>query len=156
MKFRSPPMPRAEMDMTPMMDVTFQLITFFMMVSNFDQIQADERVRLPMDALARPPEVKLEHELVVNVGFKRDKQGRKLDPEPFVFLPGEELRIPDYRARLQQEARLYSVKDVKLSDVTVVVRADADVPTGQVQQFIRMSQDLKFEKFALKAQQPTD
>lgn len=156
MKFRSPPMPSAEMDMTPMMDVTFQLITFFMMVSNFDQTQADERVRLPTDALAKPPEVKVEHQLVVNIGYKRAKDGTRLDPQPFVFLPGEELRVSAYRQRLMQEARIYEAKEVKLADVTVVVRADADVPTGQVQEFIKMSQDAKFEKFALRAQQPIE
>lgn len=156
MKFRSPPMPSAEMDMTPMMDVTFQLITFFMMVSNFDQTQVDERVRLPTDALAKPPEVRVEHQLVVNIGYKRAKDGSRLDPQPFVFVPGEELRIPEYRARLQQEARIYQAKEVSLSDVTVVVRADSDVPTGQVQEFIKMSQDSKFEKFTLRAQQPVE
>ena len=153
MRFRSPPMPSAEMDMTPMMDVTFQLITFFMMVTNFEQTQADERVRLAADALAKPPEVKVEHELVVNVGYKRGKDGHKTDLQPFVFLPGEELRIPEYRRRLQQEVRIYQVKGTDPKDVTVTIRADGDVPTGQVQGFIQMSQELKFEKFALKAKQ---
>jgi biopolymer transport protein ExbD len=156
MKFKSSPLPSAEMDMTPMMDLTFQLITFFMMVSNFDQIQVDERVRLPTDALAKPPEVKLAHELVVNIGFKRDKTGAKLDPQPFIFIPGEELRIDDFRRHLQQEARLYQAKEIPLGDVTIVVRADADVAAGQVQEFIKMAQDAKFQKFALRAQQPTD
>lgn len=156
MKFRSPPMPSAEMDMTPMMDVTFQLITFFMMVSNFDQTQVDERVRLPTDALAKPPEVRVEHQLVVNIGYKRAKDGTLLDPQPLIFLPGEELRIPEYRPRLQQEARIYQAKAINLSDVTIVVRADSDVPTGQVQEFIKMSQDSKFEKFTLRAQQPSE
>jgi biopolymer transport protein ExbD len=156
MRFRSPPMPSAEMDMTPMMDVTFQLITFFMMVTNFEQAQADERVRLAADALAKPPEVKVEHELVVNVGFKRSKDGRKTDQQPFVFLPGEELRIPEYRRRLQQEVRIYQAKGTDPKDVTVTIRADGDVPTGQVQGFIKMAQELKFEKFALKAKQSKD
>ncbi len=156
MKFKSPPMPSAEMDMTPMMDLTFQLISFFMMVTNFDQTQVDERVRLPTDALAKPPEAKVEHELVINIGYRRAKDGSRIDPLPFVFLPGEELRVPEYKQRLLQEARIYQAKSVKLSDVTVVVRADADVPTGQVQEFIKMSQDAKFEKFALRAQQPIE
>ncbi len=156
MKFKSPPMPSAEMDMTPMMDLTFQLISFFMMVTNFDQNQIDERVHLPTDALAKPPEVKVEHQLVVNIGYKRAKDGSRLDPLPLVFLPGEEMRISEYRQRLLQEARIYQAKAVKLDDVTVVVRADADVPTGQVQEFIKMSQDAKFQKFALRAQPPTD
>ena len=153
MKFRSVAAASADIDMTPMIDVTFQLIAFFMMVTNFEQTQADERVKLPSDALAKPPEVKVEHELVVNVGYRRDKNGRKQDPQPFVFLPGEELRVPDYRKRLQQEARIYQAKGTNPKDVTVTVRADGDVPTGQVQEFIKMAQDLKFEKFALKAKQ---
>ena len=156
MKFRSPPMPSAEMDMTPMMDLTFQLISFFMMVTNFDQTQVDERVRLPTDSLAKPPEVRVEHQLVVNIGYKRAKDGTRLDPLPFVFLQGEELRINEYRPRLQQEARIYQAKAVNLNDVTIVVRADSDVPTGQVQEFIKMSQDAKFEKFTLRAQQPIE
>ena len=149
-------MPSAEMDMTPMMDVTFQLITFFMMVTNFEQTQADERVRLAADALAKPPEVKVEHELVVNVGYKRSKDGGKTDRQPFVFLPGEELRIPEYRRRLQQEVRIYQARGTDSKDVTVTIRADGDVPTGQVQEFIKMAQELKFEKFALKAKQSKD
>jgi len=156
MKIKSHPMASAEMDMTPMMDVTFQLIAFFMMVTNFEQTQADERVRLAADALAKPPEVKLAHELVINIGYRRNKEGNKVDDQPFVFVPGEELRIPEFRNRLKQEAQLYQVKAVKLEDVTVVIRADADVPAGQVQEFIQMSQEAKFEKFALKAKQTAD
>ena len=156
MKINSHFMPSAEMDMTPMMDVTFQLIAFFMMVTSFDQTQLDERVRLPADALARPPEVKLTHELVVNIGYKRDKQGRPLDPQPFVFAPGEDLRIADYRQRLLREAKLYQARQVNPADVTIVIRADADVPTGQVQEFIRLSQAAQFSKFALKAKQEPD
>ena len=36
-------------DMTPMIDIVFQLIAFFMIVTNFEQTQADERVKLPED-----------------------------------------------------------------------------------------------------------
>ena len=139
-----------------MIDVTFQLISFFMMVTNFEQTQADERIKLPADAMAKPPEAKLEHELLLNIGFKRSKTGELLDPLPYVFLIGEELPIASFRQRLLQEARIYQVKDVSLKDVTVVIRADADVPTGQVQEFIKMSQDAKFEKFTFKAKQKGD
>ena len=31
----------AEVDMTPMIDIVFQLIAFFMVISNFEQTQAD-------------------------------------------------------------------------------------------------------------------
>ena len=37
----------AEPDMTPMIDVTFQLIAFFMFVLNFSEVDQDQRVNLP-------------------------------------------------------------------------------------------------------------
>jgi len=81
----------AETDMTPMIDMTFQLIAFFMIVTNFEQTQADERVRLPADELAVPPDQPRENALVVNVGFLRDENSRKLDPEPYIFPGGQEM-----------------------------------------------------------------
>ena len=40
------------MDMTPMIDVTFQLIAFFMFVLNFSEVDQDQRVNLPSSELA--------------------------------------------------------------------------------------------------------
>ena len=38
----------AEPDLTPLLDVVFQLITFFMLVINFSNDNYDQRVRLPV------------------------------------------------------------------------------------------------------------
>lgn len=45
-----------EIDMTPMIDMTFQLITFFMFVMNFSEAEQDDRIQLPMSQLAKPVE----------------------------------------------------------------------------------------------------
>ena len=37
-----------EIDMTPMIDMTFQLITFFMVVKNFSEAEQDDRIQLPL------------------------------------------------------------------------------------------------------------
>lgn len=55
MKFKPANVSVPEIDMTPMIDIVFQLITFFMVITNFDQNEADERVTLPRDQLAKPP-----------------------------------------------------------------------------------------------------
>ncbi|MEQ9067344.1 MAG: biopolymer transporter ExbD, partial [Gimesia chilikensis] len=68
MKIKSKKPAVADVDMTPMIDIVFQLIAFFMVITNFEQIQADERVKLPSDSLAKPPEVKAADELVLNIG----------------------------------------------------------------------------------------
>ena len=59
--------PDLTIDMTPMIDCTFQLITFFMLVINFESSEADERIKLPESALARPAASKFEDEIVLQI-----------------------------------------------------------------------------------------
>ncbi|HMF38948.1 MAG TPA: biopolymer transporter ExbD, partial [Isosphaeraceae bacterium] len=47
---------RAEPNLTPLLDVVFQLITFFMLVINFTAENYDQRVHLPVAGSARPVE----------------------------------------------------------------------------------------------------
>ncbi len=77
-----------EADMTPMIDVVFQLIAFFMVIMNFEATQADERVKLPTSDLAKSTKIKPDQELIPNVGFERDKTGKIVHPEPVVFYAG--------------------------------------------------------------------
>jgi len=143
----------SEVDMTPMIDIVFQLIAFFMVITNFEQTQADERVKLPKDQLAKPPEVKRETELVINIGYLRNLQGEKTDPQPYVFYGGDTIRIANFGDKMKQEYRI-APGDPK--EMTIVIRADAETPTGLVQEIIKQSQEAGFEKFALKATQKTD
>ena len=145
--------PAAEVDMTPMIDIVFQLIAFFMVITNFEQTQADERVKLPRDALAKPPEVKLEHTLVLNVGFFRNMDGEKTDPQPwlFNFVDGEPVLPLSAGPQLKKEATLFKNKQIDVKDVTVKVRADSEVQTGIVQELIKLCQDAGYEKFAMSA-----
>ena len=156
MKFKGAKPELVDVDMTPMIDVTFQLIAFFMVITNFEQTQADERVKLPRDKLAKPPEVKLESELVINIGFVRDAAGKKLDPNPYVLWAGENIRVLEMGPKFQQERRIYKSKKQDTKNVTVVMRADSEVPTGLVQELIRLAQEAQFVKFALKATQAVE
>ena len=147
-----------DVDMTPMIDIVFQLIAFFMVINNFEQTQADERVKLPRDVLAKPPEVKIEHEITLNIGYLRDLTGERTSPDPMLFNFGGEDMMPPLSATkaLQQEARLYTNREVLPKDVTIKVRADAEVPTGIVQELIKLAQDAGFEKFAMSAMSSAD
>ena len=144
-----------EPDMTPMIDIVFQLIAFFMMLTNFEQTQADERVKLPSDQLARPPITSREKVLVVNVGFKRDNQGEKIDSTPYVFEGDVETAVLQYGPRLKEEKRvaeaLYGPGGHK--DMVIEIRADSETPTGLVQELIKLCQEAGFEKFSLRAKQ---
>jgi biopolymer transport protein ExbD len=152
MKIKSSKPELPEPDMTPMIDCVFQLITFFMVVINFENTQADERVKLPDSELAKPPKVKLEEELVLNVGFIRNSDGSRRVQEPLVFYPGKDTPIKDMGPILKKEKDIYRLRHPKGPiKATVVIRADGEVPTGQIQELIKLCQAQEFEKFVLKA-----
>ncbi len=142
-----------ELDMTPMIDIVFQLITFFMFTISFEEIQADERVKLPLDVLAKPPEIKQKHTIVMNIGFLRNVKGERLDPEPllFNFGAGQKIRPLEAKPFMEQESRLYRLRKVELEDVTIKLRADQEVPSGIVQEVIKQCQDAGFTKYAISA-----
>ena len=60
MKIKSKEVDLAEGDLTPMIDMTFQLIAFFMVLINFSQTETNDRVVLPSSQLVKPPEAPLE------------------------------------------------------------------------------------------------
>ena len=142
-----------EPDMTPMIDVVFQLLTFFMIAINFENTKADERVKLPRDSIARPPTVKPEHEIVLNLGYRRDSAGVRLNSMPDIFYNDRYIDVTRISPNLEQERRVMERLHGKdsLKDVTVLVRADSEVPTGLVQELVKRCQEVGFSRFSLRA-----
>ena len=153
MKARKIEMGFQEPDMTPMIDIVFQLLTFFMIAINFENTKADERVKLPKDMLAKPPDVKPEHELVLNFGYLRDNTGKRVEAVPKVFYNEKFVEVEQLTPQLEQEKRIMElIHGPKVVEkVTVLIRADSEVPTGLVQQLIKKCQDNQFPKFSLRA-----
>lgn len=151
MRIKNAPTNLVEADMTPMIDMVFQLVAFFMIVTNFDQQQADERVQLPAEAMARPRVVAVKLDLVLNIGFIRNPDGSKKNPDAQLFFSGEDPIDARYcRDRINQEAQVARLRD-QLKDTIISIRADADVPTGIIQKLIQMCQEAGYYKFSLKA-----
>ncbi|MAV34184.1 MAG: biopolymer transporter ExbD [Planctomycetaceae bacterium] len=138
--------PETEMhkgDLTPMIDMTFQLIAFFMVLINFTQSETDERVQLPESTLAKPPEEALEFPITLQL----TRQGS-------VIIGGTEvLSIQGLRPYLLNEASVLQQKDQQLSAATVIIRAHKDAQTGKVQDLIKICQENGFERFALRAKE---
>lgn len=133
-----------EGDLTPMIDMTFQLIAFFMLVINFSEVEQDQRVQLPASELAKPPSAPYEQPFTIHL-TRNDEYifgGRTLS----------ELSQLESALRLEtQIIRRHTAK--KLADVTIVIRADENAKTGQVQEVIQICQKLEFEQFALRGKQ---
>jgi biopolymer transport protein ExbD len=133
----------AEMDMTPMIDVTFQLIAFFMFVLNFSEVDQDQRINLPLSELARPPEVAYDEPLTIQL----------TDDERIIFA-GDLLTPDGLKSALLREAQIIKAHpDKKVSDVTVIIRADRFAKTGKVQEIIQLAQQAEFDTFALRGKQ---
>jgi biopolymer transport protein ExbD len=133
----------AEADMTPMIDMTFQLIAFFMVLINFAEDNQDQRINLPQSELAKPPEGAMESPITLQL----DKQGR-------VLFSGEEaVPVAAMHTMLRREVEALDRQGKSAGSATVIIRADGETPTGQVQDLIQVCQELKFEKFALRAKQ---
>ena len=132
----------AKGDMTPMIDMTFQLIAFFMVLINFTEADQNERIHLPSSELAKPAEVPFESPITLQL----TKQGT-------VLFIGEEVPLSEMVSLLRREKSVLTAKGGDASKATIIIRADADAETGVVQELIKICQDAGFEKFALRAKQ---
>jgi biopolymer transport protein ExbD len=126
-----------------MIDMTFQLIAFFMVLVNFSEADQNERIRLPLSELAKPPEAPLETPITL-----------QLTNAGTVIMAGNELTLGQLVDELVREKLLLQARgDDRLGSATIIIRADRAAKTGVVQEVIKICQETGFEKFALRAKQ---
>jgi biopolymer transport protein ExbD len=124
-----------------MIDMTFQLITFFMFVMNFSEAEQDDRVQLPLSQLAKPVEGAMDTPITL-----------QLTSDGSIIYAGELVAVPDIGVHLEREKAVMLDAGKEPNSATVIVRADGRSKTGDVQEIIRRCQEKGFEKFALRAQ----
>jgi biopolymer transport protein ExbD len=127
--------------MTPMIDMTFQLITFFMFVMNFSEAEQDDRIQLPLSQLAKPVEGAMETPITL-----------QLTQDGSVIYAGELISVRDIGGYLEREKAVMLDDGKEPSSATLIVRADGRAKTGEVQDIIRICQEKGFERFVLRAQ----
>jgi biopolymer transport protein ExbD len=147
MALSSQELSHAQPNLTPLLDMVFQLITFFMLVINFKTASLDQSLELPVLGSARPVETKGEEDLLV---LNIDADGR-------LKVYGH---TPDVRGYIAAEARQEEIrmkaknKAFKPGDelaTTVVIRADRSTPFKLLNDIIKICQKYNYRKFALKA-----
>jgi biopolymer transport protein ExbD len=142
---------KAEPNLTPLLDVVFQLITFFMLVINFSSENYDQRVRLPVADSARPiddDQRVSEDRLVLNV-----------DSEGHLLIGGEVQPLHKALQTIKHQADLVRLNlkaagakiDGSKLPTTIIFRADRDATFGSLIGLIKGCQSNGFQKFALKA-----
>ena len=134
----------AKGDMTPMIDMTFQLIAFFMVLVSFSEADQNERIRLPLSELAKPPDAPVPTPITL-----------QLTGEGTVIFAGQDVPLTELPSTLRTERQLlvFGGGDAKANEATVIIRGDRTAKTGEVQEVIEICQNTGFIKFALRAKQ---
>ncbi len=137
---------KVEPNLTPILDMVFQLITFFMLVVNFKAAEVDTSIKLPVIGSALPSDSEDTDFLVLNI----DKLGK-------VRGYGEEQNLDNFVFKEAQMALRHAQvqnPDMHMGDelpVTVVIRADRDTPFSLIDNAIRACQSRGFRKFQYRA-----
>ena len=137
---------RAEPNLTPLLDMVFQLITFFMLVINFKGASMDLSLKLPVLGSARPLERhgKLEPLLLnIDTEGRVTVQGKKIDVEQFIT---KEARV------LKNQLQILGtpIENGELP-VPVIVRADRSAPFHLVNRILKLCQEQGYRQFSLSA-----
>ena len=137
----------AEPNLTPMLDMVFQLVTFFMLVINFKSASLDMSLKLPVVGSARPVDTKGQEDLLI---LNIDSAGRLnvygMSKDIDSYIAGE-AQASLLKAR-QTNAKIQAGDELP---TTVVIRADKSTPFGLLNKVIKTCQDRGFRKFSLKA-----
>jgi biopolymer transport protein ExbD len=143
MKFKKSNSELLEPDLTPMIDMTFNLIAFFMFTINFADAERVEQIMLPKSSLAKPPEGIAEYQVILN-----------LDQDGSVWLDGQKIeKIELINPLLVREVRAAEREGVAPSRISVIVRAHEDTQSGKVQKLIQQCQQNELEKFLLRVKE---
>lgn len=115
----------AKLDMTPMIDCVFQLLIFFMIVTDLTKQQTPDLVlpTVPNAVVEKPPR----DLLILNV-VPRPSDRDKCD----IFLATRKLTEPELEGILKEEAKLSETRE-QLSDQEVLIRGDENARYGEVQ-----------------------
>ena len=132
-----------EADLTPMIDVTFLLIAFFMVLINFTEVDRAEEILLPKSRLAIPPTVRPDYQVILN-----------LDVNGVVKFGGQDFTNIDLLdSALEREKSAAQIENVQPRDISVIIRSHQDTPTGVVQKLISKCQQLGLENFSLRVKE---
>ena len=148
---------KAEPNLTPLLDLVFQLITFFMLLINFGKDDFNAQVRLPSATSARPGDVAAsadEDRLVVHV----NKDGQVLARKDS---GGDDPLEYDRAVRyLHDQAQLVRVNFAQFRNkrfnpgeklpTTLVIRADKETRFEDLHRLIAAAQKEGFQDFSLK------
>ena len=155
---------RAEMNMTPMIDVVFLLIIFFMAAYQLSEAQTSGEVELPVASRAYPPERRPPNTIIIEIVSAGGLT------QPYYMVGGRTFVPADWTGRRAPQGRVGTWEDLrKLLKYTVgrakaqgepmppvVLHADRRVEYRYVVHLMALCARLGIRQFAFEARQPTE
>ncbi len=129
---------QCEPNLVPILDMVFQLITFFMLVINFKAVDVDKDLVLPVVGAANPTDQGDQGDLlVINVRSDGTVQVRgAIQPSIDLFLRGESMVV----------SALRRVKPGDPLPVTAILRVDKKVAFERLMQVVDSCKSNRFSK----------
>ena len=140
MRFKNKTQQILEGDLTPMIDMTFQLIAFFMLIINFSDVEKSQELQLPLSVIVKPPEIPPDYKIILNM--ESDGQIK------FSSLPA--VRLDALRPILLREIGAASRINIAPGKISVIIRADRNVKTGLVRDLMDACKQENLETFSLR------
>lgn len=133
-----------EADLTPMIDMTFQLIAFFMIVINFSDAERSDEIQLPKSEIAKPTDKIDPYRIILN-----------LDQDGSIKFAGQRIESSDLiNGLLKREITAAQRMNISnLAEVAVIIRAHEDAETGLVQKLMAKCQEHDLETFRLRVKE---
>lgn len=133
-----------EGDLTPMIDMTFQLIAFFMLLINFSEVDRAEEIMLPENVMAIAPEERPDYQMILN-----------LEPDGRVTFAGQKVESIDFLPVIFQQEIANAAREgvADAGDIAVIIRSHQDTPTGLVQKLISKCQEEELQSFSLRVKE---
>jgi len=142
---------RAEPNLTPILDMVFQLITFFMLVINFKTNQIDTQMELPVVGSARP--VKADGLLLLMVNINKKAQFTVFN-KPYSDRQMEQYILAQAATDRLAARRMNSSFDENDDlPTTVVIRADRNTPFEKLHHALELCQANHYRNFVFRTAQ---
>lgn len=123
-----------EIDMTPMIDVVFLLIVFFMIVVDLTQ-QDIVKLELPVTEMGIPDKKPERNRLTVNITFDPDTQVSE------IYVKRDLMNLDELKAWMHRFARLKINPKTKFSEIPIIIRCDEKAPFRKVQEVMQLCAD---------------
>jgi biopolymer transport protein ExbD len=118
MNFRREPEEEVDFPITPLIDIAFLLLFFFMTLSTLFQMEKEVKVNVPAAENAAEPTNTI-RQLIINLKIHRDDQGKIVDNNPEIWVNQSRLTPQQLSDKLNLLATMTGPR-------RVLIRADGD------------------------------